>query len=238
MQEEMRIDTGGEVLTFFLEKKRVKRLNLRVKRDGAVHVSAPFGTPSAAVLAFVESYADLVRRARARLAALPPPPPPLREGSRVYYLGEPYRLSLATGDLALTFRDGVATLSLPSPDADIERAYFSCLSDCFLPVVAALCRALEEAHPHLAGHRRELRLRRMRSMWGNCRPREGRLTFSLMLAEMPLSLIEGVVAHEYAHFLVQSHGERFYRALSRISPEYRRLSRELAKRKNEYAKGQ
>ena len=32
---------GQETLPYELERKKIKRLNLRVRRDGTVHVSAP-----------------------------------------------------------------------------------------------------------------------------------------------------------------------------------------------------
>ena len=237
MREERSVTVRDTTITFLLERKRVKRLNLRVRRDGSVYVSVPLATPLSAALDFVRTHADFIERARASLAALPPPPPPLGDGSLVYYLGNAYRLSVVKGPASLTFSEGVARLSLPR-GGDVARAYSSRLSACFLPVIESLCLALEARFPHLAGKRREIRVRPMKSMWGNCRPREGRLTFSLMLAEMPRELIEGVVAHEYTHFFVPNHGEAFYRALSEISPDHRALSRELTRRKKEYAKGQ
>jgi predicted metal-dependent hydrolase len=236
MREEMSVTVRDTAITFLWERKRVKRINLRVRRDGSLYVSTPLGTPPSVALDFVRANADFIARARASLAALPPPPPPLGEGSRVYYLGDAYRLSIVKGPASLTFAEGVARLSLPR-GGDVTRAYFSCLSACFLPVIESVCLALEARFPHLAGRRREIRLRSMKSMWGNCRPREGRLTFSLMLAEMPRELIEGVVAHEYTHFLVPSHGERFYRALAEISPDHRALAKALTQKKQEFLQG-
>ena len=203
MREEKSVTVMGEEISFLLERKRVKRLNLRVRWDGSVYVSAPPAVPLATVLTFVRTNIEFIRRARASLAALPALPP-LGEGSRVYYLGEPYVLHLVRGERTLLFRDGVASLSLPRATSDAEKTYRAALSEQFLPVVTELCTQLETQFPHLAGYRREIRLREMKSMWGNCRPREGRLTFSLALAQMPLPLIAGVVAHEYTHFLVPS----------------------------------
>ena len=113
MREEKSLTVMGEELRFLWERKRVKRLNLRVKRDGSVYVSSPFGTPYATVCSFVQTNVDFIRRARAAVFALPPPPPPLGEGSLVHYLGEPYTLRLVRGQRALVFHDGVAELSLP-----------------------------------------------------------------------------------------------------------------------------
>lgn len=238
MRETLVLPLADGDLCFLFERKRIKRINLRVKRDGTVYVSAPLYTPIATVLDFVRGNACFILRAKRAMSELPPTPAPLGEGSVVYYLGDAYRLTLVRGKNSLTFRDGAAILSLPREGADIERVYRARLAECFLPVVTEMCEDMESRFPHLAGRRREIRVRYMTSMWGNCRPKEGRLTFSLALAEMPRALILGVVAHEYAHFLVPGHGERFYAALARISPDHKALAEALTRRKKEILKGQ
>lgn len=71
---------GGEV-SYVLERKAVKNLNLRVRRDGQVWVSAHPRIPLKAVDAFVAQRSDFIRSARERFrreaahtAALPPVP--------------------------------------------------------------------------------------------------------------------------------------------------------------------
>ena len=238
VREELVLSLGEAEIRFFFERKRVKRLNLRVKRDGSVFVSAPVSTPIATVFDFVRGNINFILRAKRAMSELPPKPLPLGEGSVVYYLGDAYRLTLVRGKNSLTFRDGAAILSLPRAGTDVARAYRARMAEHFLPIITEMCEEMEARFPHLAGKRREIRLRYMTSMWGNCRPKEGRLTFSLALAEMPRALILGVVAHEYAHFLVPGHGERFYAALACISPDHKALAEALTRRKKEILKGQ
>lgn len=238
VREELVLSLGEAEIRFFFERKRVKRLNLRVKRDGSVFVSAPVSTPIATVFDFVRGNACFILRAKRAMSELPPTPPPLGEGSVVYYLGDAYRLTLVRGKNSLTFRDGRAILALPRAGTDVARAYRARIAEHFLPIITEMCEEMEARFPHLAGRRREIRVRYMTSMWGNCRPKEGRLTFSTALAEMPRALILGVVAHEYAHFLVPGHSERFYAALARISPDHKALAEALTRRKKEILKGQ
>lgn len=49
-------------------KKPVKNLNLRVRRDGSLSVSAPIGTSKAQIDAFVLSKADWIENARLKLS--------------------------------------------------------------------------------------------------------------------------------------------------------------------------
>lgn len=233
MRESMTVFAMGETISFALERKRVKRLNLRVRGDGSVYVSAPPHIPYSLVEQFVKENAPFIFRARKAISFLPPPAP-LQEGSTVFYFGSPYALTLVTGKPSLSFSNGKAQLSLPSPCEDIETAYFSLLNGVFLPYITEACRSFEMRHSRFAGKAKEIRVRRMKSMWGNCRPHIGRLTFSSALAAMPEELIEGVIAHEYTHFFVPDHGARFYTLLSEVSPAHRALSSDLARLKKEH----
>ena len=53
-------------ITYYLEKKRVKNINLRVKPNGEIHVSAPYRVSAAEVDRFVLSKADWIKNARER----------------------------------------------------------------------------------------------------------------------------------------------------------------------------
>ncbi len=60
--------TSGGV-TFFLTRRQVKNLNLRVRMDGSVAVSAPMRTPLREVDGFVAAHAGWVVQAQQRMAA-------------------------------------------------------------------------------------------------------------------------------------------------------------------------
>lgn len=226
MASERRVLADGEEICFLFERKRVKNINLRVRRDGTVSVSAPSRVPLSEVDAFVRTNAPFIRRARERVRATPTPRP-LCEGDVVYYFGAPHSLTLAVGARALVFADGEALLSLPKPTDNVEQAYFSLLGELLLPVLHARCAAFEAAHPRFAGKVREISVKRMRTMWGNCRPKTGKLTFSTLLATVPLPLVDSVVAHEYVHFLHADHSTAFHLALEAVSPNHRALARAL-----------
>lgn len=60
------INTSAGPLTFELTYKKVKNINLRVRPDGTVTVSAPRRAGRAAVERFVREKADWIARARER----------------------------------------------------------------------------------------------------------------------------------------------------------------------------
>lgn len=80
---------GGGIITYELERKRVKNLNLRIRQDGSVYVSASPRVALGAIDGFVMEKGAFIRRAQAqyaqqaqRSAALPPVP---REACRALF---------------------------------------------------------------------------------------------------------------------------------------------------------
>ena len=67
----------------------------------------------------------------------------------------------------------------------------------------------------------ELKFRQMTSQWGNCRPKQGILTFNKNLCFVPKECVWYVVCHEWTHFLVPNHSQAFYRELEKICPDYK-----------------
>lgn len=63
------VKAGDEVIAYQLTRKRVKNLNLRVNRDGSVHVSAPTRVPLDYIDRFVSGRAAFIRSARLRMNA-------------------------------------------------------------------------------------------------------------------------------------------------------------------------
>jgi predicted metal-dependent hydrolase len=52
-------------------------------------------------------------------------------------------------------------------------------------------------------------LQRMKTKWGSCNPRAGRIRFNTELVKKPKDLLEYVVVHELAHLLEPKHSNRF-----------------------------
>ena len=88
-------------------------------------------------------------------------------------------------------------------------------------LVMPLCRKFYERTLEWGFAFPEVRFRKMHSRWGSCNPVKRVLTFSTMLADMPLPFVEYVVAHEFVHFKQANHSKTFYTELSRYMPDYK-----------------
>lgn len=63
--------------------------------------------------------------------------------------------------------------------------------------------------------------RRMKTLWGSCNPRTGRIRLNTELVTRPPELLEYVIAHELAHLIEPSHNKRFAAILDAYYPTWR-----------------
>lgn len=63
-----RIRCGGQEITYILEIKLVKNINMRIRQDGTVYVSANRWTPKELIDQLVLSKADFILKGRAKVA--------------------------------------------------------------------------------------------------------------------------------------------------------------------------
>lgn len=224
---------NGERISYFFEEKKVKNINLRVSRDGSVHVSAPPNTPQKKIGDLVFANAERIRAAQKRIRE-ELEASPIEEGDTVFFLGVPYRIAFAFGALSIAFCEGRAILSRPSNDMDATDAFLRASAMAFYPTVVERCRAFEEKFPFYRGCAEEICVRPMKSYWATCNYRKRRLTFSATLAEMPPEILDGVIAHEYVHFFVHDHSKKFYQTLDALYPRHKEELYELSRLKREH----
>lgn len=73
----------------------------------------------------------------------------------------------------------------------------------------------------------KIKFRKMVSCWGNCRPKQGILTFNTNLRFAQTDCIRYVVYHEFTHFLQANHSSKFYEELEKVCPEWKQLRKKL-----------
>ena len=225
MQHQLEIN--GRILEYTLDRKKVKNLNLRIRRDGSVYVSANKSVPLDYIENFLRSKSDFVSKAvehYSEIVSQKKSPKQYVDGESFRVLGHDLRLKVLRGAKNEVKSDGVfITLRVKDPfDTDMkERVFRKWFRDLCRETVTKLC---ETAYPKFGKYGikfPEIKFRNMISRWGSCMPRAGRITFNYALASVPFVCIEYVVIHEFTHFLHPDHSADFYRQLSVFLPDWR-----------------
>ena len=230
MKKEFSLIVAGEALPYEIEKKSVKRITLRVRRDGSVHVTIPSRASYAEGERVAKEHADWIAKKRAVVLSAAESRQTVLEKREIPLRGVPHALLLQRGARPrVTCTDGALTVTLRDPESEAE-------------LVAALRRFIKaEATRVLTARLREiyadfsprpatfpkLSFRWMRSRWGSCTASKNHVTLNEKLLLVHPALADYVLYHELCHFKHQNHSPDFWAHLSRYVPNYKELRKAL-----------
>jgi len=222
----------GRRVPYALTYKKVKNVNIRVRADGTVAVSANRWVSQTQVEAILAGKADFILKALERFAALEQMTPgamTYQPGDTLWFLGKSYPLEVRRGTQnkgELTQKGFLLTVKDPGDEALRTRTMEAFYRDQCLGVTARLVRQFQPVLQPLGVPVPEIKVRSMTSRWGSCKPSACRVTFARQLIEAPLSCVEYVVWHELVHFVHPNHSVDFYKVLAYCLPDWK-VRREL-----------
>ena len=217
----------GREITYQLEQKPVKNLNLRICKDGSVHVSANRFILPSEIDAFVVSKGTYVLRAVDKfheMALKRPQPKRYVSGETFYIQGRGLRLNVTQASKDIISSDGVYIYLRVKDPEDLEKKQrmVTKFLDCQCKTIYN--EILEELYPLFRKYgvaMPALRIRDMETRWGSCLVKKGIITLNKHLIEAPRNCIEYVVMHELCHFIYPNHSKQFYSFLSMLMPDWR-----------------
>ena len=231
MQRTIQIE--GSPLQYTLEWKNVKNLNLHVRKDGSVYVSANVTIPEEKIDEFLISKGAFIRNAQNKFKEqeqYKPLPKQYVSGETFYVQGRALRLKVIQASKDRIYTDGVY-LHLETRDlknfAKKERLVKQFLDGQCKTVFGEIVEELYPVFQKYGVASPVLRIRNMDTRWGSCLPGKGIITLNKRLLEAPRNCIEYVVMHEFCHFIHPNHSRHFYDFLTMLMPDWKERKRIL-----------
>ncbi len=218
-------------LEVIVVRKSIKHLHLGVyPPDGRVRVAAPVHVDDETIrLAVIARWSWIHKQQQRFHAQERQSEREMITGESHYFLGRRYRLDLVErlGQPRVRIRNA-ATLELAVPPgtdaakrrAILDRWYRRQLHGLIPPL-------LEKWQVTIGVEVREVRIKKMKTRWGTCKPEAGRIWLNLELVKKPPRCIEYILVHEMVHLLERSHNDRFVAFMDRFLPTWRLLRDEL-----------
>lgn len=233
MPQQRTVFYEGSEISYQLEQKPVKNLNLRIHKDCKVYVSANPEVPVNKVDEFVVSKGQYICSAQKKfgeMALYSPKPKQYVSGETFYILGKGVRLKVEQASHNTISSDGVyLNLCIKDPqDFEKKKRMVSHFLDCQCDTTFG--EVMSEIYPVFQKYgvaAPVLRLRNMETRWGSCLPRKGIITLNKRLLEAPRYCIEYVVMHEFCHFIHPDHSKHFYAFLTMLMPDWKERKRIL-----------
>lgn len=218
---------GGNEIKFQVKRKNVKNINLTVKPNLEVLVSANERVPLKLIKDFVYSKAKWIEKNLnyyEKTRSLGPVEKEYVSGETFRYLGRQYRLKVfKSSDEGVKYFRGFIHLYVH--DLDDFKKKESLMENWYeeksriifqesLHRMYDLVKPYEIEFPTLV-------IRKMTSRWGSCFPQKNKITLNSHLIKGPKDCIDYVTLHELIHFKYKNHNRDFYRLLDIIMPDWR-----------------
>ena len=229
-----KIILGNREVTIEFERKRIRNINVRVRRDGTLYCSLPYYASVKEAEAFIISRQDYLLKSLDNVVNEESSKSLSRQfvdGETFLVLGKPMTLQVICGAKNICrAENGIITLEVTDPDNYRTKylTYEKWRRSVIRSVIVNYCN---EIYPlfELRGVNppKKITLGEYKSFWGECFAKRGELKFSYRLFEKDTELIRYVVVHEFAHFIEPNHSSRFWAIVGEFIPDYKALRKKL-----------
>lgn len=225
---------GNREVGIEFERKRVRNINVRVRRDGTLYCSLPYYAKTDEAVAFIISKQDYLLNAIDNAVNEEKTKSLSRQyvdGEIFMVLGAPYVLKVVHAPKnSCHAEDGIITLEV-TDTGDYRTKYMTYEKwrrRCIRSLIVDLCNEIYPWFEKLGvAMPKKITLGDYKSFWGECFAKRGELKFSYRLFEKDTELIRYVVVHEFAHFVVPNHSAKFWDVVKGIVPDYKELRKRL-----------
>lgn len=224
-------------IPYLLTRKSVKNVNLRIKPEGEVLVSANNSVPTDFIDAFIEKKQRYIFSALSKYEEkkklFQSVPKRYVSGESYDLLGKSLRLKVEANKEENVYTDGVYIFLRVKDKDDFRhkeimmskwlKQYQTTVFEELLQEKYLLFEKYGVTYP-------TLKIRNMTSRWGSCQPKKGIITLNSKLIEAPRNCIEYVILHELVHFIHPNHSRQFWDFVAMMMPDWKERKEELEKR--------
>ena len=199
-------------------RSRRKTVALLVTPDGRLEVRAPQRLTRAQINDIVAEKSVWIRKnmERARRVADASPARELRDGSKLWYLGQSYALHFIEKGATRVHFSSEFTLPVKTLPKAPEL-----LAAWYKDQARQILTERTDYFAHQFGLKyRSIRITSARSRWGSCSQLNA-LSFTWRLVMAPIEIIDYIVVHELAHVVEKNHSRAFWSQVERMLPDYR-----------------
>jgi predicted metal-dependent hydrolase len=228
---------NGTTIIYELERKQVRNINLRIRSDTSVYVSASTSQSLIEIDAFVQSKGKYIKSAQKHFNEFlqyKTSPKQYVSGESFYLQGHELRLQVCKGKEDSVVSDDIHLILTVKDSNNFKKkerlitSYFDC------KCMTVFQNIIDELYPVFRKYgvaKPALKIRMMTSRWGTCLVNKGVITLNKLLIEVPHNCVEYVILHEYCHFLQPNHSKKFYALVTMFMPDWKERKQLLEKQR-------
>lgn len=235
--EKRTVIIGEIVVEYYLDKKKIKNINIRIKPDGTIYLSCPLKMKSEEAEKFIIQKSSWILKQQAKLNSYNTQKEKceFKDCGKVYFLGKLYNLKIVPNkNNEVEFSDTNITIYIKEKYVQnieyVKRCYNKWLKEKSFEIYNELVEKYQRQMSKYVKSFPQIEVKLLKTRWGSCMPFKNKVTFNLSLVKTPIECVEYVVVHELAHFKYQNHSKKFYNLVEQYIPDWKERRKILNKK--------
>jgi predicted metal-dependent hydrolase len=219
-----------------ITKKRMKNMRLSITKMGEVKLSIPYYTTYDYAKQFLIRKYDWINeqltkiRKNATNACCD-----FCDGGSIFLLGQSYPLKVEVASktqiIFNPFKSSQTSdygfiVYIKDENVDIKNIFINWCKKYFLDYCTKRSNYIY-SQMFKNNNPPDIRIKQMKSMWGNCNFVKKIITFNLYLAKANPKCIDYVIVHELAHLAHHNHGKEFHALINTLLPDWKLRKKNL-----------
>lgn len=216
-----------------LVRKDIKNIHLAVyPPTGRVRIAAPLITSEDAIRLFVISKLGWIKRNQRKIEGQERiTPREFKQRESHYFQGRRYLLNIIERNLPpkVILQNKTFIDLYIRPNTSTKKRN-EILTEWYRFQLKTQIPTLIEKWEKIIGvNVQDWQVKQMKTKWGTCNIKKGRIWLNLELAKKPEECLEFIVVHEMVHLLERNHNERFHFLMSKYLPNWKQWRTKLNK---------
>ncbi|MBQ9279984.1 MAG: M48 family metallopeptidase [Clostridia bacterium] len=215
----------NDSIIYHLTRTSRKNINITIKNDGLVYVSAPKYVSLSEINRVVYSRRDWILEAQKNIKhkTVIKSDAPIRNGAIVYLYGTPLKLKVipsVSNSIKVVQNELLFYVKKENiEDQNYKHTEFNKL---LKKEIQKTVTKYIEKYLELTGLALEkIEVRMMKARWGTCIPAKKKIIMNYHLVHCPKEAIEYVALHEVTHLMHPNHSKRFYDSIALYMPDWK-----------------
>ncbi|HQC54964.1 MAG TPA: SprT family zinc-dependent metalloprotease [Clostridia bacterium] len=224
------IDLGYPIGTRIViwNQGRYRNMSLRVDKDGSIYLNSPFRMPEFEIMGFIKRKESWLKKHI--IASKERELGDGVKGKEIRYFGRllPLELIKSPYNKLVFTSECVKYYCTNLSDSEYRNKVFSKLWK--NKALEVFTEKTVDIFKILFGNTRpipDIKIRRMKTMWGNCKPTKNVVTFNESLLKADEEVMNYLILHELAHLVYARHDKAFYNFIETYMPSYRKVRTRL-----------
>jgi len=226
--EKHEITYSDKIIKFELHRKKVRNINLNIKPDMTIVVSASQKVPLDYILNFVKKKAPWILKNVKYFKDVQPEHTTKKDyvsGESFKYLGKQYRLKVEETKEHESVKYYRGYICMQVKDKKNYSGKEKLINNWFREKAKLnFIQSLERVYTIVEKYglnKPEIQIRTMKARWGSCLKDKNTILLNAELIKAPKFCIDYVILHELIHFKYRNHDGEFYDFMTSLMPDWK-----------------